>query len=63
MEAASMTHIVVTGRWAGTVTCGIPITADLTSACSLEDQDEGVKITEGGGWDVRSKLGCVFHAA
>lgn len=32
MEAASITHSVVTGRWAGRVTCGIHIIADLTSA-------------------------------
>lgn len=60
MEAASITHSVVTGRWAGTVTCGIHITADLTSA---QNQDKGVKITEGGGCDVRSTLGRVLQDA
>lgn len=63
MEAASITHTVVTGRWAGTVTCGIHIIADLTSAFSPEDQDKGVKITKGGGWDGGSMLGCVLYDA
>lgn len=62
-EAASITHIVVTGRWAGTLTltCGIHISVDLTSAFSWGDQDKGVKVTEEGAWAMWSMLGCMLH--